>query len=160
MADAGEHHHHHHHHHYYRDAGRLDQPSPNPHKLRRSLRHRMVAGVCGGIAEYFGWPLWKVRVLTLVALVLFFPVTVFLYFMAMLFMKSEEPARGLSRRDEEFWRSVSTKPKVTMNMFKHRFRAIDGRIAEMERAVTSEEFRLHRAFRDLEQTPPDAARPT
>lgn len=132
----------------------MDRPSPNPHRLRRSRRHRIIAGVCGGFGEYFGWTLWKVRVLTFLAFVLFMPVTVFVYFMAMLMLKSEDPPVGRSHRDEEFWRSVSTKPKATMHMFKHKFRAIDGRLAEMERAVTSEEFRLNRAFRDLEQPAP------
>jgi len=154
MDDPSGQHHHHHHHHYYRDAGSFDRPSPNPHRLRRSARHRIVAGVCGGFAEYFGWALWKVRLITLVSFVIFLPVTAFFYFVATLVLKSEEPVRRRSARDEEFWRTVSTKPAVTMNMFKHKFRAIDGRLAEMERAVTSEEFRLTRAFRDLDQPAP------
>lgn len=32
-------------------------------KLTRSKQDRMVGGVCGGIAEYFGWPSWMVRFL-------------------------------------------------------------------------------------------------
>jgi phage shock protein PspC (stress-responsive transcriptional regulator) len=31
--------------------------------LRRSRRHRMLAGVCGGIAEWLGWDPTLVRVL-------------------------------------------------------------------------------------------------
>lgn len=117
----------------------------------------MIAGVCGGLAEYFGWPVRKVRILTPLAFLFFLPVAAFSYFVAVLIMKSEEPERGRSRRDDEFWRSVSTRPKVTMNMFKHKFRAIDGRLAEMERAVTSDEFRLDRAFRDLDKPAPHRA---
>lgn len=30
-------------------------------KFSRSRNERMVAGVCGGIAEYFGWAPWLVR---------------------------------------------------------------------------------------------------
>jgi phage shock protein C len=37
--------------------------------LRRSRRHRMVAGVCGGIAEWLGWDPTLVRVLYVVAAV-------------------------------------------------------------------------------------------
>ena len=29
--------------------------------LRRSRRHRVIAGVCGGFAEYFGWAPWMLR---------------------------------------------------------------------------------------------------
>lgn len=34
--------------------------------LRRSRQHRMVAGVCGGIAEWLGWDPTLVRVLYVV----------------------------------------------------------------------------------------------
>jgi len=30
--------------------------------LHRSIRDRMLAGVCGGMAEYFGWSGTRVRV--------------------------------------------------------------------------------------------------
>lgn len=29
--------------------------------LTRSKSDKMLGGVCGGIAEYFGWPSWAVR---------------------------------------------------------------------------------------------------
>ena len=32
-------------------------------KLRRSNRNRMIAGVCGGIAEYIGWEPKLVRLI-------------------------------------------------------------------------------------------------
>lgn len=35
---------------------------PHPRPLRRSLANRMIAGVCGGFAEYFGWDPTLVRV--------------------------------------------------------------------------------------------------
>ena len=28
-------------------------PPPTPRRLTRSSRHKMIAGVCGGLAEYF-----------------------------------------------------------------------------------------------------------
>jgi phage shock protein PspC (stress-responsive transcriptional regulator) len=30
-------------------------------KLVRSKQEKMIAGVCGGLAEYFGWAPWMVR---------------------------------------------------------------------------------------------------
>lgn len=30
-------------------------------KLARSRNDKMIAGVCGGFAEYFGWAPWMVR---------------------------------------------------------------------------------------------------
>jgi phage shock protein C len=40
--------------------------SENPVPLRRSRRHKMIAGVCGGIAEWLGWDPTLVRVLYVV----------------------------------------------------------------------------------------------
>jgi phage shock protein PspC (stress-responsive transcriptional regulator) len=34
--------------------------------LRRSRRHRMIAGVCGGLAEWIGWDPTLVRILYVV----------------------------------------------------------------------------------------------
>ena len=34
--------------------------------LRRSRQHRMIAGVCGGLAEWLGWDATVVRVLYVV----------------------------------------------------------------------------------------------
>ena len=38
--------------------------------LRRSRKHRMIAGVCGGIAEWLGWSPNAVRVLYVLVSVL------------------------------------------------------------------------------------------
>ena len=38
--------------------------------LRRSRRHRMLAGVCGGLAEWLGWDPTVVRVLYVLVSVL------------------------------------------------------------------------------------------
>ena len=40
---------------------------PNPARpLARSRRHRLIAGVCGGLAEWLGWDVTVVRVLYVV----------------------------------------------------------------------------------------------
>jgi len=38
-------------------------------KLKRS-RNRVIAGVCGGIAEYLGWPVTRVRVMYVIVSIL------------------------------------------------------------------------------------------
>ncbi|MGH2770958.1 MAG: PspC domain-containing protein [Actinomycetota bacterium] len=44
---------------------------PNPHgPLRRSRQHRMIAGVCGGLAEWLGWDPTLVRILYIVGSIL------------------------------------------------------------------------------------------
>ena len=39
---------------------------PTSNLLRRSRRHRMIAGVCGGLAGWLGWDPTLVRVLYVV----------------------------------------------------------------------------------------------
>ena len=151
-----EHHHpHHHHHHHERDgyAYHAGEPGPGPnfHRLRRDMRNKQWLGVCAGIADYFGWDTTVVRIATVALTVLFFPMPLIAYVIAGMVMKpaqSEPPPR--STEDERFWRTFSVKPKATFQELKHRFRAIDARVSDMERAVTSEEYGLNKAFRDLE----------
>lgn len=52
-----------------------DQTSPK--RLYRSRRSRMIAGVCGGIAEYFGIDPTVVRIAFLVSLLIPGPQAIF-----------------------------------------------------------------------------------
>lgn len=142
---------HHHHHHYHHHAGRQNgEPSPNPHRLYRSP-DRILGGVCAGIADYFGVRSRLIRIVAIIAFLMFPPPTIFLYLAAWWFLP-ERPGRQLYENVEEerFWRTVSTRPRITLSELRHRFRGLEGRIAEMERIVTSEEYDLRRKFRDLE----------
>jgi phage shock protein C len=154
---------HHHHHHHWRDrdresyAFRAGQPGPGPnfHRLRRNTRRGKIAGVCAGFAEYFGWNLKWVRILSVLATVFFFPLPAFAYLAAAVFMKADTDAplqtEFRNSEEERFWRTFSTRPKATFSELKHRFRALDARIGDLEHAVTSNEYGLRKAFRDLER---------
>jgi phage shock protein PspC (stress-responsive transcriptional regulator) len=57
-------------------------------RLYRSRRHRVIAGVCGGLAEYLGWSPTRVRVLTLLSFLL--PGTqVIIYILLWIFVPNE-----------------------------------------------------------------------
>ena len=153
------HKHHHHHHHYGRDrdgyahrAG-APGPGPNPHRLARNIRDGKVAGVCAGVADYFGWS----RKWTRIGMVLSVPFTsgtsIAIYVAAAFLLPAGQGAspRFTDPEEERFWRTYSVKPKATMSELKHRFRALDARIGDMEKAVTANEFTLRREFRDLER---------
>jgi phage shock protein PspC (stress-responsive transcriptional regulator) len=47
----------------------IDMTNDSPKELRRS-RNKLLAGVCGGIAEYLGWPAGRVRVIFVIVSVL------------------------------------------------------------------------------------------
>ena len=70
-------------------------PPSAPKKLYRSRSKRMIAGVCGGLADYLNMDPTLVRILTVV-ISLFTGIPVVLYIVA-LFVVPEEPA-GSHRR--------------------------------------------------------------
>lgn len=153
---------HHHHHHYWRDEDRRVRyawsagepgPGPNRHRLRRDMARGKIAGVCAGIADYFDINVKFIRVVWILASIFTFPLPIILYGLAAFVLK---PGRDLTPlyenpEDEQFWRSFSVRPKATYGELKHRFRALDARIGEMEHAVTSNEYTLRREFKDLER---------
>lgn len=55
-------------------------------RLRKSRTEKMLAGVCGGIAEHFGWDPTIVRILFVVGAFVFFGTTILLYFVLALIM--------------------------------------------------------------------------
>ncbi len=154
---------HHHHHHHWRDrdsyAHRAGQPGPGPnfHRLRRNTRDGVIAGVCAGLAYYFGWNLKWVRISSVILAILFPPFVIGGYVAAAIFIKADnriaggEPESFRDPESERFWRTFSTRPKATFSELKHRFRALDRRIADLEQAVTSDEYGLRKAFNDLER---------
>ncbi len=141
----------HHHHHHYQDSSNGGRVSPNPHRLYRDP-DRVIGGVCGGIATYFGWRRAYVRLAALAALFMFPPPAIFGYLLGWWLIK-ERPQTAIYETPEEerFWRNVSTRPRVTMSELRHRFRSLEQRLAAMEQIVTSEEYGLNRAFRDLDR---------
>lgn len=153
--------HHHHHHHHYRDRDRegyayhAGEPGPGPNRVRlqRNLKRGKVAGVCAGLADYFGWSVKWLRIGLILTTVFFFPFPIIFYGVAAIMMKPDRHEGPLysSTEDERFWRTYSMKPKATYSELKHRFRALDARIAQMEHAVTSSEYGLRKQFRDLER---------
>jgi len=151
--------HHHHHHHYdsrNRDgyAYRAGEPGPGPniYGLRRNTRRGKIAGVCAGLAEHFRWNLKLTRIGLIFATIFLFPLPIFAYMAAAVFIKPDGGRPTVVDAEEErFWRTFSTRPKATYSELKHRFRALDSRLADIERTVTSDEYGLKKAFSDLER---------
>lgn len=57
-----------------------------PAKLRKSRTDKMLAGVCGGFAEYLGWDATLIRVLFALILVSSFGTAVLVYFILAIVM--------------------------------------------------------------------------
>lgn len=154
--------HHHHHHYHWRDerkrhgyAWHAGEPGPGPnhHRLWRNTNYGKIAGVCAGLADYFGVNVKFIRVAWILAAIFAFPLPIIAYGVAVIVMKPRRDMAPLyaSSEEEQFWRGFSVRPKATYGELRHRFRALDARIGEMEHAVTSNEYVLRREFKDLER---------
>jgi phage shock protein C len=104
-------------------------------------RRGLILGVCRGIAEYFDFSVFWVRIIT-VGLFLFtgFWPTGILYFVAAFIMKPE-PVIPIKNDDEqEFYDSYVRSKTMATDRIKRRYENLERRIQRMEDAVTSPEF--------------------
>lgn len=141
------------HDHIHRDRDEDMFRSPNPKRFYRSRTDKVWLGVCGGLAERFGWEPSLVRILFVIGF--FFmpgPVLLIGYVVGAMITPKEPIGRpNLAPEEEQFWRNVSDRPRVTASGLKYTFMDLEERLQNIERSVTSEEWRLKKAFRDLEQ---------
>ena len=121
-------------------------------RRRRFYRNRdraMIAGVCAGLADYFGFNLKVTRILAVIAFFMATPVTLLAYFGTVFLVPSVRPNDQLPKFDPEFRRALRASPRETLGDVRRRFQALDGRLAKLERYVTSSRFDLDQEFRKL-----------
>jgi phage shock protein C len=121
----------------------------NPHRLYRDTENARVAGVCAGIADFFGIRRSRIRLAVVLGLIFFFVPTALAYVALTVVLPKKPPALYASREEEIFWRGVATAPDDTLKSLRHKFAELEQRLAGMETAVTAPEFDLHRKFRDI-----------
>jgi phage shock protein C len=136
-----------------RRRDRDDSNEPRRNKLYRNKRDGMIAGVCAGFADYFGWDLGMMRVVVVIATLFFFPTMVLAYIILALVLKKapaqfEEPP---VEREPGLGRRVRAEPHATLSSVRHLFRDLDARLQRLEKYVTSERFRLDREFAGLKE---------
>jgi phage shock protein C len=126
--------------------------SPNPHRLYKNKRDGVIAGVCAGLADYFNIDTALVRIGAILLLFFFAPFMVIGYIVAAIVMPQRPnwTRRPTTEEESEFWRGVSRRPEATFSNLKYRFRDLDERLQEIERVVTSDEWKLRREFREIE----------
>jgi phage shock protein C len=123
---------------------------PSRRRLYRDGRRAWLAGVCAGLADYFGISPAAVRLLVFLSALFFTLPTVFGYLVAS-FVLERRPADMYENVEEErFWRSVRLEPARTARDVTRRFQELERRLRAAEARVTSSEFKLRRQFRDLE----------
>jgi len=119
---------------------------------RRFYRNRdraVVAGVCAGLADYFGFNLKVTRILAAICLLMAMPMTLLVYFGTVFLVPSAPDLARQKDRDPIFRQALRSEPTRTMGDVKRRFQSLDSRLARLERYVTSPRFNLDQEFRNL-----------
>jgi phage shock protein C len=116
----------------------------NPHRLYRDKENAMLAGVCAGIAEYFGWSRKGTRAVTFLMVLLppFTGFTIVSYLVLAIILPTKPVNLYESQEQAEFWRGVSNAPSDVFGALRHRFRELNMRLERMEAYVTSKEFEI------------------
>jgi phage shock protein C len=132
-------------------------------ELLRDDENGKIAGVCAGIADYFGWELWLVRIITVSA---FFlgggGIVLVLYIAAWVVLEKKsqtafavtasEHAASLADRPVELKTRVwqrGESPRQALQHLSHQFNSMELKLRDMERHVTSSRFQLNREFNNL-----------
>ena len=116
----------------------------NPHKLYRDKENAMLAGVCAGLASYFGLNRKGLRLIAAVSTFFFFPFMVPAYIVLAIILPVKPQDLYQDEGQEKFWRGVSMAPTEVFSNLSHRFRELDLRLQKMEAYVTSREFEMDR----------------
>ncbi len=116
----------------------------NPHRLYRDRDNAMLAGVCAGLASYFGLNRKGLRLITAVSTVFFFPFIVPAYIILAIILPVKPQGLYKDEGQEKFWRGVTMAPSDVFSNLSHRFRELDLRLQKMEAYVTSREFDMDR----------------
>ena len=127
-------------------------------RLRRSVENRMLAGVCAGLAEYWGIETWVARVGTIVAAMFLPHLAIAAYVVAWILLpRSDDPKRRRSRRRPDISSHEPVAPELggrhawrrSLRTLQRAFDEIDRRIRNMEATVTDRSFSVRREFGKL-----------
>ncbi|MCV2883152.1 envelope stress response membrane protein PspC [Aestuariibacter sp. AA17] len=148
-------------------------------ELYRISEKGKIAGVCAGVAEYFGLEVWLVRILTVTGFFLLAGPFVIVTYIAAWFILDKKPKGGLGKAAQESahlsdgksyrgkgWRNddelddgkveVKTNvwqagepPKQAFFDINRKFLKIEQRLRNVETYVTSSEYQLNREINKL-----------
>jgi phage shock protein C len=111
-------------------------------------RDGRILGVCKGLAEYFDFPVFWLRVIAFVLLLIsgIWPMVI-VYFVAALLMKPEPVLPLETEGEQEFYNSYANSRRMALGRLKRTYDNLDRRIRRMEDIVTNREYdwerRLH-----------------
>lgn len=104
-------------------------------------RSGKILGVCKGLAEYFDFSVFWMRIIALALLVFsgIWPMVI-LYFLAALLMKPEPVLPLETEGEQEFYNSYASSRRMALHRLKRTYDNLDRRIRRMEDIVTAREY--------------------
>ncbi|MBN7820876.1 envelope stress response membrane protein PspC [Bowmanella yangjiangensis] len=134
-------------------------------EMFRNSQKGKVAGVCAGIADYFGWEAWLIRIILVSAVLLSGPFFIMAYIAAWFILDKKPVTEASVNQQGKGWYSgeednshVEVKSKVwqagepprqAFKDIKGRFDRLEMRLRKMETYVTSSEYQLNREISRL-----------
>jgi len=144
-------------------------------ELYRNAEQGKIAGVCAGIAEYFGWETWLVRILVVSGVLFGMPFLILGYVAAWFILdksseqgskskfSAKEGELGASPRQRNQESDVTNEsikvkariwqagepPKQALYDISRKFRSLERKLQGMEQYVTSAEFTVSREINKL-----------
>lgn len=125
-----------------------DYEQPSRHRLYRNKEKSFLGGVCAGIADWAGFNLTAMRVITVLLAIPFTAVMVIGYIALWMLLPKRPVNLYRDEREEAFWQEVRKGPRDGVSRLNHRFRELDKRLQRMEAWLTSNEYRIDRELRD------------
>jgi len=122
--------------------------SPSRNRLYLNKKRGIVGGVCAGVADWAGFNLTALRVITVLLAIPFTAVMVIGYIALWILLPKRPTNLYRDERDEAFWQEVRKGPKDGVSTLNQRFRKLDKRLQRMEAWLTSSEYRIDRELRD------------
>ena len=145
-------------------------------ELYRIPSQGKIAGVCAGLADYFGWETWLIRILIVSGVLFGMPWLVFLYIAAWFILDKKpvtasnpigdqhEPMLASTPQSmgktptDDIQESIKVKariwqagepPKQAFHDIRRKYMAMERQLRSMERYVTSTEFTVSREINKL-----------
>ena len=123
--------------------------------LYRDPQKGRIAGICAGLADYFGVETWIVRLLAISGLIFAGFITFTAYIAAWFLLDKkpvlltpDSPIPATSRMKAHSWQAGMT-PLQALDKVSRELAALEPRVQQIEKLVTSKEFTLQREFNKL-----------
>ncbi len=126
-------------------------------RLKRNKVDGKLGGVCAGIGDHLGWDHNMVRILTILLIIFTWLPSIAYVILWVIMPKDARAPYVREHREQEAARSRITAPAGTVGSsttygdVKSKFRSLEVRLQDLERSITSKEWKLNRDFRDLER---------